>query len=103
MFTEPPGSYEICQICRWEDDPVQLNNPQIAGGANHESLWDCQQDALREHPANEVTYRRYTRAKGWRPLQPGDLKSYLVPRNDHSFRYYWETEPRCSLTGSKPV
>jgi len=103
MFTEPPGSYEICQICRWEDDPLQLNNPHMRGGANSESLWDCQQEALREHPANEARRGHYRRAEGWRPLEPGDLKGFLVPCNDHSFTYYWEAGPRCAVTGSKPV
>lgn len=32
-FDEAPGSYDICPICFWEDDPVQLRFPQI-GGAN---------------------------------------------------------------------
>lgn len=32
------GEFEICQICGWEDDPVQSRNPDFAGGANTESL-----------------------------------------------------------------
>lgn len=34
----PDGSYDICPVCFWEDDPVQLENPQCEGGANHVSL-----------------------------------------------------------------
>jgi len=33
-----PGQYEICDICNWEDDPVQSVDPDYAGGANHVSL-----------------------------------------------------------------
>lgn len=33
-----PGSYEICSVCFWEDDPVQLENPEMSGGANKVSL-----------------------------------------------------------------
>jgi hypothetical protein len=33
-----PGSYEICEICEWEDDPVQSDDPSYAGGANKISL-----------------------------------------------------------------
>lgn len=32
------GVYEICTVCRWEDDPVQLADPNYAGGANRVSL-----------------------------------------------------------------
>nr|WP_175560490.1 CPCC family cysteine-rich protein [Janthinobacterium lividum] len=33
-----PGQYEICEVCNWEDDPVQCAEPDYAGGANHVSL-----------------------------------------------------------------
>lgn len=33
-----PGQYEICDVCDWEDDPVQSAEPDYAGGANHISL-----------------------------------------------------------------
>jgi hypothetical protein len=34
----PPGTYEICAICGWEDDPVQFDDPDCRGGANGLSL-----------------------------------------------------------------
>lgn len=34
----PPGTYLICELCHWEDDPVQFDDPDYRGGANHESL-----------------------------------------------------------------
>jgi len=38
-FTEPlDGTYVICPVCFWEDDPVQLRDPDYAGGANTVSL-----------------------------------------------------------------
>lgn len=33
-----PGSYEICEICGWEDDSVQFDDPDFEGGANPYSL-----------------------------------------------------------------
>lgn len=38
---EEPGTYEMCDICHWEDDPVQSGNPDYAGGANKDSLLDA--------------------------------------------------------------
>jgi Cysteine-rich CPCC len=34
----PPGTYEICDVCGWEDDSVQFDDPDRRGGANSESL-----------------------------------------------------------------
>ena len=35
---EPPGTYDICPVCFWEDDPIQFADPNSAGGANSPSL-----------------------------------------------------------------
>lgn len=32
------GSYEICPVCGWENDPVQERDPDFSGGANRQSL-----------------------------------------------------------------
>ena len=34
------GSYEICPICGWTDDPVMNSNPELEVGANEMSLND---------------------------------------------------------------
>lgn len=34
----PPGTYSICPVCGWEDDPVQYDDPDHEGGGNVESL-----------------------------------------------------------------
>jgi hypothetical protein len=38
LTEEPPGTFEICPVCNWEDDFVQATDPDFAGGANHVSL-----------------------------------------------------------------
>jgi hypothetical protein len=45
----PPGTYEICAICGWEDDLVQFEDPDYRGGANRPSLdeWRSQFEAER--------------------------------------------------------
>ena len=35
---EPDGTFEICPVCNWEDDNVQLADPSFEGGANKVSL-----------------------------------------------------------------
>ena len=35
---DEPNEYDICEVCWWEDDNFQLDNPDYAGGANAISL-----------------------------------------------------------------
>jgi len=72
VFDEPVGSYDICPLCGWEDDPVQLAQPGLHGGANGGSLKDYQDDAIREHPIDQTQYREYVRDPTWRPLLPSE-------------------------------
>ena len=41
---EPPGTYDICPVCRWEDDPIQFADPSYRGGANSESLTEAREN-----------------------------------------------------------
>jgi hypothetical protein len=41
-FGEPPGSFEICPVCRWHDDEVQLRFATKTG-ANKISLIEAQE------------------------------------------------------------
>ncbi len=38
LQSQPPGSFELCPVCDWEDDSVQFADPDYEGGANRESL-----------------------------------------------------------------
>ena len=40
------GSYEICDVCGWEDDDYQMRFPDSDGGANHISLNQARQAYL---------------------------------------------------------
>ncbi|MCP4412104.1 MAG: hypothetical protein GY808_06000, partial [Gammaproteobacteria bacterium] len=42
VFNEFPGSYDICEICFWEDDVVQLYLPTLDSGPNKTSLIEGQ-------------------------------------------------------------
>ncbi|HEX2209262.1 MAG TPA: CPCC family cysteine-rich protein [Longimicrobium sp.] len=50
LAEEERGGYEICGVCGWEDDPVQLNDPDYRGGANQESLNEARAAFFALHP-----------------------------------------------------
>jgi hypothetical protein len=95
---EPPGSYQICPVCSWEDDVVQLRWPDSAGGANRSSLLTAQQDYERSgRPApNDVA-----RDPDWRPIdlrrdrfEPEGVQ--LLPWPDDRTAFYWWRRPTTS-------
>jgi hypothetical protein len=51
---EPPGSFEICPRCGWEDDPLQARRPELAGGANRLSLDEARANWLLIGMANPL-------------------------------------------------
>jgi Cysteine-rich CPCC len=38
LAEEPPGTFEVCPVCFWEDDNLQFSDPDYVGGANRISL-----------------------------------------------------------------
>jgi hypothetical protein len=67
------GSYEICPVCFWEDDPVQNEDPGYAGGANQLCLLDARLNFVRFGAFDE-------RAVGHvRPPLPKEFPPYFVP------------------------
>jgi hypothetical protein len=100
QFDEPPGSYDICAICFWEDDFVQLRWPTYRGGANRTSLVEAQA-AFERVGACEDGSVRFVRAPGpsdvrdpdWRALSVDDRIPALdddrqVPE-DSTVLYWW--------------
>ncbi|MEK9197184.1 CPCC family cysteine-rich protein [Ureibacillus sp. FSL E2-3493] len=43
---QPPGTYDICRICYWEDDGIQYDDPDYEGGANIPSLRQAQKNFI---------------------------------------------------------
>ena len=106
VFHEEPGSFEICPVCFWEDDALQLKDPLYEGGANRSSLYECQatfaaQRACEQRFAGDV---REPRAEAgelldpeWRRLEDADLQWVRAARDMRSPEYvarvslyYWK-------------
>jgi Cysteine-rich CPCC len=113
-FSEKPGSYEICPICFWEDDQVQLRWPALAGGANKPSLADAQKTfatigACEERLLGHV--RRPgpadAREPGWRPVtnvdsfEPVDVPEADWPP-DLTVLYWWRSSFWRAQQGAEP-
>ena len=47
MEQPPPGSYDICPGCYWEDDPAQCADEEYAGGANAVCLREARENVAR--------------------------------------------------------
>ncbi len=43
----PDGTYDICKVCFWEDDPTQLGDCNYKEGANGVSLLQAKANFLR--------------------------------------------------------
>jgi hypothetical protein len=103
-LSEAPGSFEICWICFWEDDIVQLQFPMMAGGANRVSLIEGQRNfaaigaseaRMREHCRPPSTTD--ARDASWRPvdLQTDNIEALAPEVVDHvrpadgTALYYW--------------
>lgn len=55
---QPPGTFTICGVCDWEDDPVQFADPDLEGGANARSL-NQQRKWYRQNARDEKGELRY--------------------------------------------
>lgn len=57
---KPSGTYYICPVCYWEDDIVQLEDPDFSGGANEVSL-NKAKDNFKEFGASELRFKSKVR------------------------------------------
>ncbi|MBQ8425307.1 MAG: formate/nitrite transporter family protein [Clostridia bacterium] len=59
-FEHKNHEYEICPVCYWEDDPVQLKDPTFKGGANHVSLEKAREN-YKKFEACEHSMKKFVR------------------------------------------
>jgi hypothetical protein len=90
------GTYDICKICGWEDDPVQLNYPGLCVGANKESLIECQKNILKVVPVETKEYKGYKRDAKWRPLKEEEV---IIPgkKNYKGIDYFHDSDKTPTL------
>lgn len=53
MTEKPPGTFEVCPVCYWEDDEVQFKNPDYEGGANTICLRIARENYVRFRASSE--------------------------------------------------
>lgn len=102
VLEDGPGWYEICRICRWEDDPGQLRSPWLPDGPNRPSLMDAQRSFAEIGVSDPQRRRRAAtpqasdrRDEGWRPFDVArdggpdqqTESSYWPP--DRTTLYWW--------------
>jgi Cysteine-rich CPCC len=56
----PTGTYDICKVCFWEDDPVQSEDPSYPGGANGVSLEEARAN-FRRLGVSEGRFQKHVR------------------------------------------
>ncbi|PSQ37584.1 hypothetical protein BRD08_02330 [Halobacteriales archaeon SW_10_66_29] len=39
-----PGSYEVCPVCHWMDDPIQFSDVEYVSDTNHISLQEAREN-----------------------------------------------------------
>lgn len=105
VFTQPPGSYDICPVCFWEDDLLQLRFPSMAGAANDVSLIKGQKNYM-EFGACKLRLKPHVRPlsenepveNGWRPidLERDAIENLVLGKEydktyptDPTVLYYW--------------
>ncbi len=103
MFSGPPGTDEICEICFWQDDASSLRYATIADGPNKVSLIKAQRNYSRFGACEERlrSRARVPRASDkqdptWRPidtkvdvLDTSHETGYTPWPEDKTELYYW--------------
>jgi len=53
---EDIGEFDVCNICMWEDDPIQRGNPNDEIGANTKSLNEYKREWQKQNASIQTIY-----------------------------------------------
>lgn len=67
------GTYDICELCGWEDDLVQKEDPDYEGGANGICLREAQHEFLN----GDIDADGYSKDSNWKLLELPSKESRL--------------------------
>ena len=88
------GTFEICEVCGWEDDALQLANPACGGGANRESLIEAQRRVLADRPLGSPGVDGIVRDRSWRPLDANAVATAIRERDAGAWANAAISDPR---------
>jgi ribonuclease HII len=69
LLVEPPGTFSLCEVCWWEDDPVQFADLDYEGGANAPSLHQAR-DFFKSIGVSDPNLKGHERAPRAEELPP---------------------------------
>lgn len=97
---DDPFSYDICEVCYWEDDPTQLEYPALELGPNDGSLCEEQAKILKAISVTIKEYKGFSRDDEWRPIHSDECITPSKPHKngldyfnligEEQLKYYWE-------------
>ncbi len=87
----PRWSYDICDICGWEDDLYGNNNPYIIWWANNLSLKNSQEIFLYNEKKWKINTYSFIKDLNWKPLSKINIKKEETQKS--YFDFITEEEP----------
>lgn len=73
----PPGTYDICPICYWEDDYVQYHDPAFTGGANVVSLSEARNN-FSKYKVIELRFRGFVREPNEEEILEKNMRTNVI-------------------------
>lgn len=72
LSLDDENAWEICEICDWEDDPLQHKKPDLRGGANVMSL-----NEAKKNFKENILFKKFINQDHYCPLMDSKIKDGL--------------------------